>query len=53
MDPLKNISPNAPWDIEFLMGSYLVAKELDMLTERISVSLHSDCRVTTEDSHFL
>lgn len=24
----KNISPNTPWDIEFLMSSYLVAKEL-------------------------
>lgn len=35
--PLKNIRSNAPWDVEFLMGSYLVAKELQMLTKRISV----------------
>lgn len=27
-DPLKNIRPNAQWDMEFLIGSYLIAKEL-------------------------
>lgn len=28
LDPLKNISPSASWDKEFLTGFYLLAKEL-------------------------